>query len=465
MTVEASTVSAPAAAATAGEAATAAACGVKQPLQAPRQRAPRPALPLTLSCSLPAHVPVTFDLGDGSPPLPVPADVAPLFAPLTLAGAPGKTAFQLTNRIVYAPLTRMRALGTIPQPAAAVYYAQRAVRGGLLITEATNISAEAYGYLNSPGMYCTAGAAGGLEAHHLQPHGAAPVSSSARPITSPEYTVYTPAGPKPYPVPRAAACACCWRPQLFMTCMGLCSAACTTREDIKRIVQEYAAAAVAAIEVAGFDGVEIHGANGYLIDQFIKDSVNDRTDEYGGSIENRCRFALEVVEAVVAAVGADRVGIRLSPFTNFLDAADSTPYGTHVYLCEQLNRHGLAYLHMVEPRMAGNEERATVETLLPFRAVWKGAFIAAGGFRPATGAQAVAAAHCDLVAYGRWYLANPDFHKCILLGAPLNPYHRDTFYSGGTEGYTDYLTLEQLEGLQEKEQQKRGDAAATAPYA
>ncbi|KAG2441413.1 hypothetical protein HYH02_010001 [Chlamydomonas schloesseri] len=450
MTVEAVIAPAAAGASAAADASAAAAgCGgakqhSSQAQATQRQHAPRQALPLTLSNSLPPRLPATFDLGDGSAPVPVPADVAPLFTPLTLTGAPKKASFALTNRIVYAPLTRMRATGTIPQPTAAVYYAQRAVRGTLVITEATNISAEGYGYLNSPGLYtaqqleawkpivkavhdkgavffCQLWHTGRASHNDLQPHGAPPISSSARPITSPEYTVYTPTGPKPYPTPRAA-----------------------TREDIKRIVREYAAAAVAAIEHAGFDGVEIHGANGYLIDQFIKDSVNDRTDEYGGSIENRCRFVLEVAEAVVAAVGADRVGIRLSPFTNFLDAADGTPYATHVFLTEQLNRLGLAYLHMVEPRMAGNEERATAESLLPFRAVWKGTFIAAGGFRPGSGAQAVASGHCDLVAYGRWYLANPDFHKRVLLCAPLNPYHRDTFYSGGMEGYIDYPTLDQL---------------------
>ncbi|KAG2436731.1 hypothetical protein HXX76_006255 [Chlamydomonas incerta] len=389
--------------------------------------------------------PATFDLGDGSAPLPVPADVAPLFAPLTLTGAPKKTAFQLTNRIVYAPLTRMRALGTIPQPAAAEYYAQRAVPGTLLITEATNISAEGMGYMNTPGLYtpeqleawkpvtqavrgkgavffCQLWHTGRASHSDLQPGQQLPISSSATTrIAAEGYTAYTPSGPKPYEHPRAA-----------------------TREDIKRIVKEYAAAAVAAIEVAGFDGVEIHGANGYLIDQFLKDSVNDRTDEYGGSIENRCRFALEVVEAVVAAVGADRVGIRLSPFITFNDVADSTPYGTHVYLCEQLNKHGLAYVHMVEPRIDGIVECASADTLAPFRSVWKGTFITAGGYKAENGAPAVAEGHADLVAYGRWYLANPDFHKRILLGAPLNQYNRDTFYGGGMEGYIDYPTLEQL---------------------
>ncbi|GLI60109.1 hypothetical protein VaNZ11_002155 [Volvox africanus] len=382
-----------------------------------------------------------FDIGGGNL-LPIPSDVAPLFTPYSLSGG----RFQLSNRIVYAPLTRMRAVGTIPQPSAAVYYSQRAVPGGLIISEATNITPEGLGYMNTPGLFlpeqleawkpivsavrdrgatffCQLWHCGRASHPDLQPGGADPISSSTRPITSPEYTVYTPSGPKPYVRPRAA-----------------------TKEDIRRVVGEYARAARNAVEEAGFDGVEIHGANGYLIDQFLKDSINDRTDEYGGSIENRCRFALEVVEAVVEAVGADRVGIRITPFTGFLDALDSTPYATHTYLVEKLNKYGLSYVHMVEPRIQGVIELdRSPDSLEPFRRVYKGTFIAAGGFKADTGAAAVARGHADLVAYGRTYLANPDFHKRFLLHAPLNQYDRDTFYSPGMEGYLDYPTLEELQ--------------------
>ncbi|GIL83968.1 hypothetical protein Vretimale_10943 [Volvox reticuliferus] len=385
--------------------------------------------------------PAQFDIGGGKL-LPIPSDVAPLFTPYSLS----EGRFQLSNRIVYAPLTRMRAVGTIPQPSAAMYYSQRAVPGGLIISEATNISAEGIGYMSTPGLYlpeqleawkpvvqavkdrgaiffCQLWHCGRASHPDLQPGGADPISSSTRPVTSPEYTVYTPSGPKPYTTPRAA-----------------------TKEDIRRLVGEYAQAAKNAVEVAGFDGVEVHGANGYLIDQFIKDSVNDRTDEYGGTIENRCRFALEVVEAVIAAVGADRVGIRITPFTTFLDALDSTPYATHVYLMEKLNNYGLSYVHMVEPRIKGNVELdQSPHSLEPFRRVYKGTFITAGGFKPDTGAAAVASGQGDLVAYGRTYLANPDFHKRLLLHAPLNQYDRDTFYSSGMEGYIDYPTLEELQ--------------------
>ncbi|EFJ47936.1 hypothetical protein VOLCADRAFT_81300 [Volvox carteri f. nagariensis] len=399
----------------------------------------------TTTTSQPAH----FDVGDGNL-IPVPSDVAPLFTSYKLSGG----RFQLSNRIVYAPLTRLRAIGSVPQPSAAVYYSQRAVPGTLLISEATIVAPDGLGYMNSPGVYsseqleawkpvvkavkdkgalffCQLWHCGRASHPELQPGGAAPLSSSTRPITSPEYVVYTPSGPKQYAVPRAA-----------------------TKEDIKRVVADYARAAKNAIEVAGFDGVEIHGANGYFIDQFIKDSVNDRTDEYGGSIEKRCRLALEVVEAVVAAVGADRVGIRISPFAQFLDAVDSTPYATHTYLVEQLNKYGLSYIHMVEPRILGNTEvESSSDSLEPFRRVYKGTFITAGGFKADTGAAAVTSGQADLVAYGRWYLANPDLHKRFLLNAPLNKYDRNTFYSPGMEGYIDYPTLEELQGQGEDAKQ------------
>lgn len=370
--------------------------------------------------------------------LPVPADVAPLFTPVKV----GK--LQLSNRIAYAPLTRCRAIGNVHTPAAATYYGQRSVQGTLLISEATSILQEARGYPNTPGIWSpeqlkswepVVQAVHGKGAHlflqlwhcgrashqEYQPGGVAPMSSSAVAITSPEFQVYTSKGPVPYPVPREA-----------------------TKDEIKTVIKAYGQAAKNAIAV-GCDGVEVHGANGYLIDQFIKDSINKRTDEYGGSIEKRCRFALEVLAEVCAAVGPERVGVRITPFTTFLDALDSTPYATHIYLLEKLNAMGLAYLHMVEPRILGNVEvDDPVDTLKPFREVYKGTFITAGGFDRLSGPKAVASGAADLVAYGRWYLSNPDLHKRFLLNAPLNKYDRDTFYSPDpVVGYTDYPTLEQ----------------------
>lgn len=185
--------------------------------------------------------------------------------------------------------------------------------------------------------------------------------------------------------------------------------------------------------------MEIHGANGYLIEQFLKDQVNDRTDEYGGSLENRCRFALEIVEAVSNAIGAERVGIRLSPFTDYLECTDSNPTALGVYMAEALNKFGILYLHMVEPRVSANES----SSLLPMRKAFKGTFLAAGGYGREDGNEAIAENRSDLVVYGRWFLANPDLPKRFELNASLNQYDRDTFYaSDPVIGYTDYPFLD-----------------------
>ncbi|KAL2538922.1 putative 12-oxophytodienoate reductase 11 [Forsythia ovata] len=215
-------------------------------------------------------------------------------------------------------------------------------------------------------------------------------------------------------------------------------------DEIPQIVDDFRLAARNAIE-AGFDGVEIHGAHGYLIDQFFKDQVNDRTDQYGGSLENRCRFALEIVEAVTKEVGAYRVGIRLSPFANFMEAADSNPKALGLYMAEALNKFGLLYCHMVEPRMRTVLEKTEcTHSLLPMRKAFKGTFIAAGGYDREDGNKALAENRADLIAYGRFFLANPDLPKRFALNAPLNPYNRDTFYvPDPVTGYTDYPFLEE----------------------
>jgi 12-oxophytodienoic acid reductase len=194
---------------------------------------------------------------------------------------------------------------------------------------------------------------------------------------------------------------------------------------------------------AGFDGVEIHGANGYLIEQFLKDSSNDRTDEYGGSLENRCRFALEVVDAVVKEVGGDRVGIRLSPFTDFMECHDSDPHALALHMATELNDHGVLYLHMIEPRMAIVDGRRVVpKRLLPYREAFKGTFIANGGYDREEGGKVVTEGYTDLVAFGRLFLANPDLPKRFEVGAELNKYDRMTFYtSDPVVGYTDYPFL------------------------
>ena len=194
----------------------------------------------------------------------------------------------------------------------------------------------------------------------------------------------------------------------------------------------------------GFDGVEIHGAHGYIVDQFLKDQVNDRTDEYGGSLENRCRFALEIVEAISKEIGAHRVGIRLSPFANYMESGDSNPKALGLYMAESLNRYGILFCHMVEPRMKTLGVKSECpDSLLPMRKAFKGTFIVAGGYDREDGIKAIAENRADLIAYGRLFLANPDLPKRFELNVPLNKYDRETFYlDDPVIGYTDYPFLE-----------------------
>lgn len=196
--------------------------------------------------------------------------------------------------------------------------------------------------------------------------------------------------------------------------------------------------------MAGFDGVEIHGAHGYLLDQFMKDSINNRADQYGGTLENRCRFPLEVVEAVANEIGAERVGIRLSPFAQYLESSDSDPEALGLYMAEALNKYNILYAHYVEPRLVTSfEPVATNKSLLPMRKAFKGSFLVAGGYDREDGNAAIASGKADLVVYGRIFLANPDLPRRFELNAPLNKYNRNTFYiPDPVVGYTGYPFLE-----------------------
>ncbi|GMN30267.1 hypothetical protein TIFTF001_050656 [Ficus carica] len=349
--------------------------------------------------------------------------------------------FDLSHRVVLAPLTRQKSYHNVPQPHAILYYSQRTSQGSLLIAEATGVSDTAQGYPDTPGIwtkeqveawkpivdavhakggvfFCQIWHVGRVSNSGYQPNGQAPISSTDKPLA----------------------------PQIRANGIDVARFTPPRRlrtDEIPQIVNDFRVAARNAIE-AGFDGVEIHGAHGYLIDQFLKDQVNDRTDKYGGSLENRCRFALEVVEAIVDEIGADRVGIRLSPFADYMESGDSNPEALGVYMAESLNKYGILYCHMVEPRMQKvGEMQETPHSLVPMGKAFKGTFIVAGGYDREDGNKALAENRADLVAYGRHFLANPDLPKRFELNAPLNKYNRQTFYiSDPVIGYTDYPFLE-----------------------
>lgn len=340
--------------------------------------------------------------------------------------------YRLRNRMVMAPMTRNRAVeGEVPSELAATYYAQRA-SAGLLITEASQVSLEGVGYPNTPGIHTDAQVEGWkrvTEAVHerggriflqlwhvgrishplLQPGGALPVAPSA---IAPAGTIRMASGPVPYVVPRALEI-----------------------DEIPGVVAQFEDGARRALE-AGFDGVEIHGANGYLIDQFLRDGTNHRTDAYGGPVENRARFLLEVTEAVVGVWGGDRVGVRLSPLSAFNDMSDSDPVTTFGYAAGALNRFGLAYLHVIEPV-------GTADGVAPLlRERFQGPFMVNGGYGLETGNAALASGAADLVSFGVLFLSNPDLPERFAEGAPLNQPDRKTFYGGGARGYVDYPTRE-----------------------
>lgn len=358
-----------------------------------------------------------------------------LFTPIRLG------AVELPNRIVMAPMTRSRAGdGNVPTPMMVDYYAQRA-SAGLIITEATQVMPEGQGYPNTPGIHTGAQAAGWraisdavharggrvfMQIWHVgrisqpcfQPGGALPVAPSAIAAAGQSYT---PDGMKDFPVPRALEI-----------------------EEIPGIVRAFADGARRAVEDAGLDGVEIHAANGYLIDQFLRDKTNKRTDAYGGAVANRARFLLEVTEAVTKAVGADRVGIRLSPTNPFNDIADSDPAGTFAHVTEALNGFGLAFLHVIEAvpghPMAPAEGTPLVAARL--RGLFKGPFMINGGFTKDLADAALAKGDADLVSFGVPFIANPDLPERLRSGAALTPADRATFYGGTEKGYTDYPALE-----------------------
>lgn len=376
---------------------------------------------------------------------------ATLFSPYKMSR------FNLSHRVVLAPMTRCRALGGIPGDALVEYYKQRATPGGFLITEGTSLSSTSAGFPHVPGIYtkeqteawkkvvnaahakgsvifCQLWHVGRASNQVYQPGGTtAPISSTSKPVSK-RWRILMPNGtygnyslPRPLPA-----------------------------HEISNVVNDYRQAALNAIE-AGFDGVEIHSAHGYLIDQFLKDGINDRTDEYGGSFTNRCRFLIQIVQAIAAAIGSDRLGVRISPAIDHLDAMDSDPLNLGLTVIKNLNNlqkgigSKLAYLHVTQPRyhaygqtesgQHGTEEEEA-RMMRTWRNAYKGTFICSGGFNRELGLEAVANGDADLVSYGRPFIANPDLVSRLKGNAPLNKYIRATFYTHDpVVGYTDYPFL------------------------
>ena len=368
-----------------------------------------------------------------------------LFSPYT------RGALTLPNRIVMPPMTRSRAgAGNVATPLMAEYYAQRA-SAGLIVSEGTQISQQGQGYAWTPGIHDEAQIAGwrgvtdavhaaggrivaqlwhvGRVSHvALQPGGAAPVSSSA--LLAEGVKVFVdPEGRGPqsgvgemvqHSMPRALAI-----------------------DEIAGIVRDYAAAARNAI-AAGFDGIELHGANGYLINQFIDSQANQRTDAYGGALQNRLRFLREVTEAVAAEIGAERVGVRLAPLTTLQGAVDDTPQATYLAAAHLLDQIGVGYLHIAE---ADWEDAPVMPVAFKeaLRMIYRGTLIYAGKYTVARAEEALAKGWADLIAFGRPFIANPDLPERLQQGLSLNPSDKATFFGGGAEGFTDYPVAELAE--------------------
>ena len=358
-----------------------------------------------------------------------------LFDPLQLGD------FRIANRIVMAPLTRDRAgPGRTPQALNAEYYAQRAdpaTGAGLIISEGTQVDAMGQGYLDTPGIYSPEQLAGwklvtdavhakggkivaqiwhvGRISHtSLLPGGAAPVSSAANPAKTKTFTA---AGFEHVSPPRAL-----------------------TTAEVARVIDEFRHAARVAVD-AGFDGVEVHGANGYLVEQFLRDSCNDRSDRYGGSIANRARFAVEIMQAVCAAIGPGRVGLRLSPVTPANDIGqDSDPFALFGYVVRALNKLGFAFIEIVEGSTGGPRDFAPFD-FDALRRQWNGAWIVNNGYTREMAIEAVESGKADAVAFGKFFISNPDLARRLREERELAPLNPQTMYGGDAEGYTDYPAL------------------------
>lgn len=363
---------------------------------------------------------------------PMTDTLAQLFQPTRIGD------IEMANRVVMAPLTRCRAdeaAGDIPGSAMNIAYYRQRSNAGLIISEGTQVSPGGKGYMATPGIYSDAQVEGwkpitqavhaaggkivaqiwhvGRISHPDLTGGASPIAPSA---VAAKVMAYGRNGKVPAPVPHALSA-----------------------EEIKEVVQQYRQGAANAMR-AGFDGVEIHGANGYLIDQFLRDSTNLRTDGYGGSPENRIRFALEVVDAVAAEIGAGRTGIRLSPVSPANDSAESKPQAVFGPLVEALSQRGIAFIHFVEGSTGGPRDLTGFDFAWA-RKAFKGAYIANNGYTRDMAIDAIDSGRADAVAFGRAYISNPDLVQRLKANAPLAKANSSTFYVPGPEGYIDYPAM------------------------
>jgi N-ethylmaleimide reductase len=364
------------------------------------------------------------------------SDNIELFTPMQLGD------IVLSHRIVMAPMTRIRA-NTVTSSASqimAIYYSQRATSGGLIITEASHINPQVQPIHISPGIYNETQIqdwqhvvdevhkkegkiflqlwhVGRVSHSSFQPNNSVPVAPSAMPLRG---EVVTKTGQRAlYEQPKEL-----------------------TLEEIKNLLDDYKTAAANA-KKAGFDGVEIHAANGWLLEQFLQKKTNTRTDIYGGSVENRCRFVLQVVDIVCQVYPSQRVGIRLSPFGRINDSGEDDPISLYTYLIQQLDSKNLSYLHLVEPRSSGAAYKDVDHQDVPgvgklFRNTWNNTLIVAGNFGRDSAIEVVNQQHADAVAFGRLFVSNPDLVNRLKENLPLSPYNRSTFYQGNEQGYIDY---------------------------
>ncbi len=354
-----------------------------------------------------------------------------IFEPIKLG------AIEAKNRVVMAPLTRSRAVsGDVPNPLAVTYYRQRA-DAGLIVSEGTQIRPDGKGYVTTPGIYSPEQIDGWKKVtdavHEAGGRIVAQIWHVGR-ISHPDHT----GGTQPVAPSAVAADA-----KTFISTgefVPVAEPRALALDEIKQVVADFGTAAKNAL-AAGFDGVEIHGANGYLVDQFLRDGANKRDDQYGGSIENRVRFMTEVVDATITAIGADRVGIRLSPVTPANDLSDSNPQPLFDLAVSELARRKIAFLHMIEGATGGPRDIAPDFDFQKLRKLFGGVYIANNGFDGQTAREAIGSGEADMVAFGKWFISNPDLVERIRKGAPFAEPDKATFYGGGEKGYTDYPVL------------------------